>query len=301
MGTYNAAIQFLIRHAGSVYTAGPRAEHAQSVCERLGVESIASTVCYWNACFDSSRVVSDSYIRVLDVIRGLPCNCYLSVKAPAFGFDTGLLRKILDEAARTNITVHFDSLAPDTVDRTFALIDEARRIYPNIGCTLPARWRRSLGDVDRVIDLGLRVRVVKGQWAGLDGDETSPREGFLRVIDRLAVKRARHVAVATHNHAVAGDALRRLKTAGTSCELELLYALPQRRMLEIAREHNVPARVYVPCGHPGLPYRLKEVRRDPRILGWFVHDLIRSLRLVMRRKWITVGEADGDLLHRSLD
>src|SRR5438034_10010780 len=30
-----------------------------------------------------------------------------------------------------------------------SLIDEARRIYPNLGCTLPSRWRRSLGHADR--------------------------------------------------------------------------------------------------------------------------------------------------------
>ncbi len=271
----NPAIQFLIRRAGSAYTAGPAVEHARSVCDRLGVEGIATTVCYWNGCLDSPRTVSDSYLRVLDIIRNLASDCYLSVKAPAFGFHFDLLKQIVDEAARTNITVHFDSLAPETVDRTFALICEARRSYPHIGCTLPARWRRSLRDVDRVIDLGVRVRVVKGQWAGLAGDEINPHEGFLSVIDRLAVKGARHVAVATHHPAVASDCLRRLKSAGTSCELELLHGLPQPRMLRIAHEHNVPVRVYIPYGEPALPYRLKEARRDPRILAWFVRDLIR--------------------------
>ena len=281
--THHPAVQLLIRRAGKAYIAGPAVEHARALCERLGAGGIASTVCYWNACLDSPRTVSDAYLRALDVIRDLPCDCYLSVKAPAFGFDFGLLKQILDAAARTNITVHFDSMAPETVDRTFALIDEARRAYPNIGCTLPARWRRSLRDVDRVIDLGLRVRVVKGQWSGLDGNEIDPREGFVSVIDRLAANGARHVSVATHHTAVAEDTLRRLKTAGTSCELELLHGLPQQQMLKIAREHNVPARIYIPYGHAALPYRLKEAGRDPRVLAWFVRDLIRHPLILAER------------------
>ena len=63
-------------------------------------------------------------------------------------------------------------MAPETVDDTFNLIGKARDIYAKLGCTLPGRWRRSLSDADRAIEMGLRVRVVKGQWAqfGISGD-----------------------------------------------------------------------------------------------------------------------------------
>src|SRR5204862_6160169 len=119
-------------------------------------------------------------------------------------------------------TVHFDALASDTVEPTFDLIAKVRDIYPKLGCTLPSWWRRSIADADRSIELGLRVRVVKGEWKGPDEDEIDPREGFLNLIDQLA-GRATHVAVATHNPMMARLSLRRLKNAGTPCELELLY------------------------------------------------------------------------------
>src|SRR2546425_11493939 len=110
MGTSNWAIQFLLQRAGSVYTTGPAVEHALAVCEDLAAEGISSTVCYWNGFFDSPRAVSDSYLRLLQLTRRLPADCYLSVKAPALGFDAGLLKEILHEAKRTNTTVHFDSM-----------------------------------------------------------------------------------------------------------------------------------------------------------------------------------------------
>jgi proline dehydrogenase len=212
---------------------------------------------------------------LLGAISNAGSDCYLSVKAPGLKFDIELVKKVFDEARRLNAIVHFDAMAPDTVDRTFELIGEARQIYSKLGCTLPGRWRRSLPDADRAIELGLRVRVVKGEWAGPGNDETDPREGFLRVIDRLA-GRAVHVAVATHNPLMARHSLRSLKNSGTPCELELLYGLPQQPLLEIARDFGVRARMYVPYGHAGLPYRLKEALRKPRIIGWFLHDLMRG-------------------------
>ena len=148
-------------------------------------------------------------------------DCYLSIKAPALKFDIELVKKVLLEAQRLNAIVHFDAMAPDTVDQTFTLIEQARAIYPKLGCTLPGRWRRSAEDADRAIDTGLRVRVGKGEWSGVDGDQTDPREGYLNVIERLA-GRALHVAVATHNPTMARLSLRRLKNVGTPCELELL-------------------------------------------------------------------------------
>jgi len=275
MGTAESALQALIRRAASAYTAGPAIKDAQAACERLAHEGISSTVCYWDVYADQPASISQAYIGLLNTFSAATSDCYLSIKAPALKFDIALVIRVLEEARQLKAIVHFDAMAPDTVDRTFALIAEAARIYPRIGCTLPGRWRRSITDADRVIDMNLRVRVVKGEWPGLETDDTDGREGFLNVIEKLA-GRATHVAVATHNPVMARLSLRRLRKAGTPCELELLYGLPQQPILRIARDFGVRARMYVPYGHAGLPYRLKNALRNPRILGWFMRDLLRA-------------------------
>ena len=275
MRVAESAIHSLIRRAASAYTAGPALEDAREACERLARDGIASTVCYWDVYSDQPALISQAYIGLLGTISDSVSGCYLSVKAPALKFDLDLLNKVLEEARRLNAIVHFDAMAPDTVDRTFDLIARAREIYSKLGCTLPGRWRRSLADTHRIIEMGLQVRVVKGEWRGIDNDETDPREGFLNVIERLA-GRAKHVAVATHNPTMARLSLRRLKQAGTPCELELLYGLPQQPLLKIARNFGVRARMYVPYGHAGLPYRLKHALQNPRIIGWFLHDIVRG-------------------------
>jgi len=275
MGTAGAAIQSLIRRAASSYVAGPSLDDARQVCDRVTRDGLGTTVCYWDIYADHPESISRAYLGLLGSISKGTSDCYLSVKAPALKFDIELVKKVLEEARRLNAIVHFDAMAPETVDATFSLIREVRPIYPKLGCTLPGRWRRSLDDAEQAIELGLRVRVVKGEWQGIGEDETDPREGFLNIVERLA-GRAVHVAVATHNPTIARLSVRRLKTAGTPCELELLYGLPQQPLLKIARQLDVRARMYVPYGHSGLPYRLKNAVRNPRILAWFVHDLIRG-------------------------
>jgi len=232
-------------------------------------------VCYWDVYADQPVSVTHAYVEVLRASSEVATDCYLSIKAPALKFDIDLIGNVLAEARSLNAIVHFDSMGPETADRTFAVIEEARKIYPNLGCTLPGRWRRSVKDAEKALQLGLRIRVVKGEWPGIGDDETDPREGFLNVIDTIS-GRAVHVAVATHNPSIARFSLRLLKNGSTPCELELLYGLPQQTLLKIARDFGVRARMYVPHGHVGLPYRLKNAIRNPRIVGWFLHDLWRA-------------------------
>jgi proline dehydrogenase len=115
------------------------------------------------------------------------------------------------------------------------------------------------------------VRVVKGQWADPGDPRRDARAGFLAVIDRLA-GRARHVGVATHDDRLAREAVRRLETAGTPCEVERLFGLP------LARFESVPMRVYVAFGTPSLPFSLEQARRNPRLALAFARSVIAGRR-----------------------
>jgi proline dehydrogenase len=253
------------------------------VCRGLAGSRLASTVGFWNADGATPRQVADAQLAALARLAREPWDCHLSVKVPPLGYSRALLGEIVDWAWRDRARLHFDSLAPDTVEPTFSLIAEYHQL-PSVGCTLPGRWSRSLRDAERALRLGLRVRVVKGQWANPDGPERDARAGFLAVVNRLA-GRARHVAVATHDAPLAREALHRLRSAGTSCELELLFGLPVRRSTEVARAMGVGIRCYVPYGQSSLPYRVADARGNPWIAWWMARDLM--LGGAAARHWVT--------------
>jgi proline dehydrogenase len=143
------------------------------------------------------------------------------------------------------------------------------------GCVLPGRWRRSLEDAGRAIDLGLIVRVVKGQSPDPAEPDRDAAAGYLDVVRALA-GRARAVRVASHDPAVARAALALLKAANTPCELELLYGLPVGDMVALAREFEVPVRVYIAFGHAFLPYALASIRQRPSAIFRLLREAARG-------------------------
>jgi proline dehydrogenase len=279
----------LLRRAARSYIAGPTFPDAARTGRSLAQRGIFTTICYWDAEGEPPRKVADEYLAALDCLPDAGVDAYLSIKAPSLEFRPDLLTKILDRAHQTNSRVHFDSLQPGTADRTFELIAEVLPHHPNLGCTLPGRWFRSMNDAARVAGLGLAVRVVKGQWADVGHADLCPESGFLRLIRALA-GRARRVGVATHDAKLAHQALCQLRDAGTPCELELLYGLPVREPLAVARELKIPVRLYVPYGNAWLPYALRQAGRNPRVLWWILRDAIRREPRIPLRAPVCAGE-----------
>jgi len=255
----------LLRKAAESYIVGAE------IGDALGkaAEFEASTICFWDAVGDDPRRVADQYLNIIRGLAGTKLDSYLSIKLPSLAYDTALLNELLTAAA--GLKVHFDSLGPESAARTFAMLEDAHEGYANLSCTLPGVWRRSVDDAELAVRLGLDVRVVKGQWPDPDEPEADPSKGCLRVVDALA-GRAGRVAVATHDPVLAEGALRKLRAAGTNCELELLFGLPSRAVLEVARQLGVKVRYYLPYGHAWLPYALNQAKRNPRILWWVVRD-----------------------------
>jgi len=265
----------LLRKAARSYVAGPDLPDALRLAQEFAARGVpASTLCFWDAQDDLPRHVADMYLATVRAIESARLDSYVSVKAPALGFDAGLVAEIADAARPAGICVHFDSLGAETADATFRLLEQARAHQAPLGCTIPGRWRRSPRDAQRAAQAGLRVRVVKGQWPD-PGAAVDPHAGFLDVIDALAGGAAL-VAVATHEPLLAATAVGRLRNAGTPCELELLYGLPSRAVLKVARDLAVKVRYYLPYGHAWLPYALGQARRNPRILWWVLRDASRN-------------------------
>jgi proline dehydrogenase len=264
----------LIRCASRAYAA-PDVESLHKICLELQDGGFGSSVCFWNDDSDTIADIARSCLHLLDFLRYLDVDSYLSVKLPAMRFDREAVNVIVNAASRIPRLVHFDSHSPEDADRMFDIIECAFKHNRNLGCTIPGRWRRSVEDVHRACYWGLRVRVVKGQWPDPRRPEIDMREGFLRVINELC-RRAGHVAVASHDVPLAEEAIRRLLDAGTPCELELLHGLPRRAAIRMARNLGVPVRFYVPYGKAWLPYLLNQSRKNPRVLAWLARDLVRG-------------------------
>jgi proline dehydrogenase len=278
---FDEAAHWLTSHAAHAYAASTL-EEARRICFDLHGQGFGTSVCFWNDDGDSLDDITDSCLRLLELLWHLDPHSYLSLKLPAMQFDAGAVTTILQTASRIPRSIHFDSHGPEHADRMFDTIECGLKHNRNLSCTIPGRWLRSTDDARLAARLGLRVRVVKGQWADPRQPDLDARAGFLRVIDELSGG-ASTVAVATHDIPLAQQALHRLLCSGTPCELELLFGLPRRAIVDMARRCGVPVRFYVPQGKAWLPYLLSQARNNPQVVGWLLRDVVRGYACEARR------------------
>lgn len=210
------------------------------------------------------------YRAVVDRIAAERLDAYLSIKPSTLGFDPGLFDDLLRRGAPAGVRIHCDSIGPEAADPTMRLIERAARDHRNIGSTVPAGWRRSPGDALRLAELGVAIRIVKGQWPDPGGRISGIAREFVGLARLLAGKGA-SVAPATHHRRSARRALEILTAAGDPCEVEQISGLPWN-CAGIAREFGVPFRVYIPFGYPYLPYDIRQVRARPAVVLWALRD-----------------------------
>lgn len=268
----NTIKQKIIRRIAASHLAGPSLSDAIRVHKLAAERGWSSAFGLWTSPEDTPVTVAGQCRDALQSILDGSMNCYLSIKLTTFNYDFGLVKELVGKAESGGIRVHFDSMDPDSAAPTMKFLERILATHRNVGYTIAARWQRRLRDAQQVIDFGIPVRVVKGQWADPETPRIDVRQNYLSVIDTLA-GRAAHVGVATHQRSLAKEALQRLHDAGTSCEMEQMSGLPQN-CASLAKALGVPMRIYIGYGFPSLPYSIREVQARPAIFGWVIRDFI---------------------------
>ena len=266
-GKVSASILPLVKYAARPYVGGETIDDALCVAHRLAQENLTSTLGFWDTADCTGRQVADAYLAAIEHLSADGLDSYISMKPPALRFDSALAIELAAASAAARVRLHCDSHGPNVADKSNAMLQAMLDKFgaSRLGTTLPGRWSRSLGDADWAIERGLSVRVVKGQWPDPDDPRRDMAAGFLEVIDRLA-GRAPHVAVATNDLRLASEAIARIRAAGTSCELELLFGAPYKPLLRWARENGVRARIYVPFGEGFVPNAIGLLKQNPRLM-----------------------------------
>jgi proline dehydrogenase len=244
----------LRRRCASSYGAGEGLDQAIDTCRRLAEQDLPCTIGYGATPGQNARAVADAHLAAFERLHAEGLDGQVSVKLSA---------------------LHIDALSPETVDATWRLVESAPRAA-GLGITLPGRWARSAGDTALARRLGLRVRIVKGQWAAdgaTGGVDPTAAHGFLQVVDRLS-GHTDVVGVATHDVELLAASLDRLTASGTPCAAELFFGLPFSAQLSTARRYGVPVRVYVAYGDWGSPYGLSYLANRPAAAWWLLQDLL---------------------------
>jgi proline dehydrogenase len=247
---------------------------AAEICRALHDHGIASTLGKLSKSGDDPAQIVREYQTASNSLKSAPGagSFYLSLKPPALDFNSEYVAAIVGTAWRNGHSVHFDAHGASSADRTLRLLASAMERFPakdgavrgwSFGLTLPSRWKRSLADARWAASCGVRPRLVKGDFKAAPSDEVDPGKGFLALVELLAGE-VSELAVATHDCALAREAVVRCRRVGTAVQLELFFGRPTGAMMALSRELQVPVRFYVPYGDTLLIYVIRDLLTNPQ-------------------------------------
>lgn len=266
--------RYALPHVVERHVRGPDAATTQRRAMRRIAAGDGVTVGYVQGSGDTPETIVAAHRAIAALLAGHGEAVHLAVKAPPLRFARGPLRAVAEAADAAGLRMMFDAHAPGDADATFAALDDLSRAHPGCGTVLPARWRRSTGDAERLRDADVRLRLVKGEWPDDAGEDEGDTAARYLALARLLAGRAAPVGIATHDPALAEAALTLLRASGTPCELEQLRGLPSRRPRAVARALGVRVRLYIPFGPGWWPYAIDKALARPWLPLWALRDTL---------------------------
>lgn len=287
----------IVREVSSRYIAGTRLEDAVRVIRALNSEGCVATVdVLGESTTDKARASAtlSEYKRVVDELERNGLKSGISVKLTALGLalDEELCRANLEElveyAGERGRFVRVDMEDSPYTEKTIRMVLDARSRHENVGAVIQAYMRRSIDDVQRLVEAGVSVRLCKGIYdepreiAYKDYDTV--RQNYVFLLEEL-LRGGCYVGVATHDEYLVWHALRLVHQLGVSkdrYEFQMLLGVDEELRRILVRDgHKV--RVYVPYGEQWYEYSTRRLKENPKIAGYVTLDVLQSVGGALKR------------------
>lgn len=288
----------------SRFVAGDTVEDAVRVSGELNAAGMSVTLDYLGESVtsrDEARESADVYIRLLDRIAAEGLDATVSLKLTAVGqdIDEDFLRenieRVLTKAAEHDVFVRFDMEGSDYTQRT---LDFFERLWAEgvrgIGPVIQSYLYRSEADIERLNQLGARVRLCKGAYNEPESvafqDKSDVDANYVALMKKL-LDHGRYPGIATHDEAMIDATRAHVAATGTShdgFEFQMLYGV--RRDLQRALvDAGWRMRIYVPFGAAWYPYFMRRLAERPANVMFILGSVLRESPLGGRARSMNGG------------
>ncbi len=283
---------FLFRPLVRRFIAGDTLEEAMKSVEALCGQGLSVTLDYLGEnrkTAAEAQAAADTFSQMLERIDQSPHKSLIniSIKLTQCGLDLGTevaeanLRRVLESARQRGNFVRVDMESSDYTERTIAMIERMFPEFGNTGTVLQSYLRRTPADLERLISLGSRIRLVKGAYLEPDDvafpDKADVDRAYWEGAQTL-LTRGNYPAIATHDEKIiraVKDFVREKGIAQDSFEFQMLYGI--RRDLQNALvQEGYRVRVYVPFGDQWYPYFVRRLAERPANAFFIFKSLFRG-------------------------
>jgi proline dehydrogenase len=278
------------------FVAGMSVDDALAACQRVNHEGIAVSL---DALGESvtteaeAQASADTYHQLLDAIQIRNLNANVSVKLSQMGmdFDPALAERIVGEmvhhADQADTFVRIDMEGSPYTEATIAITERLAARFPGrVGTVLQAYLFRTEGDVERLLEQGIRIRLCKGAYK--EGPEiafpmkTDVDANYIKLMKRVATfsnnGKGVFCGLATHDEAIVEamrDFVRKNNVPKSAFEFQMLYGIRRDLQRKLAAE-GFGVRVYIPFGPEWYPYFMRRLAERPANVLFLAKSLLKS-------------------------
>ena len=292
-GATNATVRrvvnrFGLRLGGGRFVAGETLDEAVPVLRRLNGQGLVTNTTLLGEHVEdeaTSAGVVAAYETILDRIAAEKLQTNVALKLTHLGLDYGEelayanLERIVRKAADLGNFIRIDMEESKWVEATLRVYRRLREAgHDNVGTVLQAYLYRSESDLESLLDLEPRLRIVKGAYLEPENvaypAKADVDKAYARLLERM-LQRCAHVAVATQDerliqHTI--DIVGRDGIPRARFQFQMLYGVRPQLQLDLVRR-GYSVLVATPYGPEWYPYLMRRLAERPANLLFIAKNL----------------------------
>lgn len=188
------------------------------------------------------------------------------------------LRQLVKRASETDNFIRIDMEDSKTIDSTLELFCDVWRQFKSVGPVLQAMLLRTPADLDELIRLRARIRLVKGAYLEPESVAMQAKSDVDRVYVELGKKLivcGHFPAFATHDERIIRELCafaEEHKIGKGRFEFQMLYGIRRSLQARLLKEGFI-VRVYIPYGISWYPYFTRRLAERPANLFFLLRSL----------------------------
>jgi proline dehydrogenase len=278
-----------MRLGGARFVAGETLDQAVPVLRGLNEKGLATNTTILGEHAEdeaTTATVVEAYASILERIaaEGLRTNVALKLTHLGLDFSEDLayanVERVVRKAAELGNFIRIDMEESRWVDATLRIYRRLREAgSDNVGTVLQAYLYRTEQDLESLLDLEPRLRLVKGAYLEPESLAYPAKADVDRAYGRLLqrmLERCAHVGVATHDERLIDQALTLVRDGGIPTDryqLQMLYGVRAQLQLDLVRRGH-PVLVATPFGPEWYPYLMRRLAERPANLLFVLRNLV---------------------------
>ncbi|GKS67720.1 proline dehydrogenase [Nitrosarchaeum sp.] len=229
----------------------------------------------------------EEYQKIIQSFRKWKIRGAISIKPTQVGLSISQkecyrnFETIIKDARNAHVFVWLDMESSEHTDETIEIYSAFFSKYERLGIALQANLKRTEDDLNNLLEIGAKIRLVKGAYREKEKISFKSKEdvdrNYLRLM-KILFKKGNEFGIATHDGKIIKNAENLSKKYPKKFEFQMLKGIRDELKPKLIKKKFVVSD-YIPYGTNWLPYsfrRIKERKRNILLLG---RSLIQSQRV----------------------